>query len=478
MSLQGIKNKKRCPHQDVSEFIYTQGLPPYVYCLSCGSIGLRNEYDEDSFDFVIKPTSQEKKVELDPIAFPKRVIRALQVKDNKTKRKASPWFIKKRKKIIAYLQKLSLQLKYSDLTFYKVLYILDKFLRAEDEMTISSDTSLSYIVLGFFLVCGKFYETDIFEPELTQFYSMNDKKKLNAETIMEHEIIALQTINYNFQFLTAYDWIISFMSSGFVLQKELITTSSSTINDIYSSLKKSLAKITSKSIFYNYSPLELALGLIELTRNKYSLNNAYFGKILSTFGLSSNFYSDCFKDLCDEITKNDQAKKENNNVETPRNTNPIRGNFSTTLSPNISNTEKTKRRFQIDCTNTMSTVETESRNEVKKTEESNVKKYHTSRTLNQITILSRPTPKNKNSYVNVVENAPDERVKRKNCSSFVNNEKYLLKNRAKASSSNFTESNVSKSTFCKNFKVVNPKRKSTKKSKIRLPSIKTSVTLC
>ena len=76
--------------------------------------------------FIIKPISLEKELDEDPV----QLVNIMKERDpiSKEKIEVESSYLKKRKSIISDLQKLSIKMKYSDSTFYRTLYYLDKIL--------------------------------------------------------------------------------------------------------------------------------------------------------------------------------------------------------------------------------------------------------------------------------------------------------------------------------------------------------------
>ena len=86
-----------------------------------------------------------------------------------------------RKRVIKYLQKLTLKLHYSDCTFYLSLHYLDRVLTTLNKETQHQiEMKLDYVVLAVFLIVAKIHEHDIFKPD------PNDLEGYNGERLPSH----------------------------------------------------------------------------------------------------------------------------------------------------------------------------------------------------------------------------------------------------------------------------------------------------
>ena len=191
--------------------------------------------------------------------------------------------------MIKYLQQLTLQMKYSDSTFYLSLFYLDQVLSSVNhEAQQHFEEHLDYYILAVFLLVSKTHEHNIFEPDLNEFYGFKGQR-LDTYEIKTFEIKCLRMLNYNLFMCSAYDWLIVLLNNGFVFENE---NCHRIINDIHSYCKKSLARITNKDLFYKYSPYQLAFSLIKITREKFGLSSYYWELLSQAYGCAFCFGED------------------------------------------------------------------------------------------------------------------------------------------------------------------------------------------
>ena len=256
--------------------------------------------------FIIKPISLEKELDEDPV----QLVNIMKERDPipKEKIEVESSYLKKRKRIISDLQKLSIKMKYSDSTFYRTLYYLDNILGKMSEISIKKTT---YFTLAYFLISGKFNEIDIFEPDLNDFFDFSDKIKLSIEEICKYEMLALQLIDYNVIIYSTYDWLMVLLNNGFIFENEIENNSNNIINNIYNYIKKSLAMITSRSFFVKYHPLQIAFSLIHFGREKFIEKNdeKYFLFIQDIYNIKFSDYEDCLEEVKNEFSENKKKDK-------------------------------------------------------------------------------------------------------------------------------------------------------------------------
>ena len=189
MSKNQRQKKEKCQHTIISNIKNSK----YEFCENCGGIIMK---ENSKLYYTIKPKSMEKKLNEDPI------------KIFETMSKRSPITIdyhsiqnshlKKRKSVMANLQKLSIKMKYSDSTFYKALNYLDNTMR---KIVDINSKQILYLTVGFFIISGKYNENDIFEPDLNDLIQFHEKHILQVEEILRYEIICLQLIDLKNYFL-------------------------------------------------------------------------------------------------------------------------------------------------------------------------------------------------------------------------------------------------------------------------------------
>ena len=297
----------------------------YIYCSQCGciSINLKN----NSF-FTLKPKSMENEIEIDPVQIVKEMKKNQErnfpflTNDYNINNKEDPAKIKKikenivlylskRKTLLLYLQNITKTLNYSDLSFYHCLLDIDLYLSQNitEKMT---DEDLIYYLIGFFLNSSKFKETDIYEPELYIFCNSDADYYLNKELISYYEAKCLKLMGYNFFCFSTYDWLNTFMGIGYLFQGEIDTNNSEAINDINTYAFKLLVIITPKKVFFKYSPLYIAISIVQICREdkikKDKINKELFNKLLSLYNLSFKDYETCYNEIKYTL-ENDNSEK-------------------------------------------------------------------------------------------------------------------------------------------------------------------------
>lgn len=348
--------KNKCLHNQMFPFESSQCK--YTFCPNCGIVIICDQ-NINQVRFLMKPQNQEKKIAISPI----EIALIMKEKTNnsffKEKTKVTNWYIKNRKKILVYLQKLTLQMKYSDATFYTTLLFLDKYLKKEDGEKEKLKKNLDYFVLAFFLLFAKLNENNIFEPNLTQFESSDEKKSLNLREIKESEIECLNMIQYDVIDFSAYDWLSVLLNNGFIFEDELDNLAKNTINSIYTFTKKTLAAITNKELFLNFSPFQIALSIIKIAREKYSLENDYnhnFEIICDIYQTKLSDFKNCYTSIKEVIEqKNRRNETKYKTLREPNYTSFVEPTTGLKIhSPNL-DTLKIKEHYRIDCYNTANT---------------------------------------------------------------------------------------------------------------------------
>ena len=310
----------------------------YSYCPKCGSISLKNK---NNFYFTIKPKQKQKPIEFNPvliinnmkknqdISYPNlQNIYNLDIKDNieKMKEKIEIYFIKRRLALL-YLQNMTKKMNYSDLSFYHCLLFVDLYFchNITEEM---DEEEILYIIIGFFLITSKFKETDIYEPQLYNFTDIDTSVNLSFEKIMIYETKLLKYINYNFCIYSTYDWINVFIYNGYIFEGEI--DDKDYINEIQVYTYKLLIIITPKNIFIKYSPLYMAISIIQIEREdkieENKINNELFQNLIKLYNIKFEEYKDCYREIKAIIKKennlNQNIKIKNPKINTSRNRTP------------------------------------------------------------------------------------------------------------------------------------------------------------
>ena len=247
-------------------------------------------------------------------------------------------YLNYRKRLLLTLQKLIIQFDYSDRTFYQCLFYLDTFLSHHLNDDISEE-EIIYYFMGYFLSSLKFVETDAYIPSLNDLNNIFKEYNLSEEKINYYEIISLKKINYNVFSYSSYDWIFQLINNGIVFNCEI---DSSNEEDIYQDdilidninkyILESLLYLTKTNLFFKYSPMYIALSLIQISRekfiNKKMIKPELFFELINIYGINPSQYKKCYDEIESELEEINYQEIDNNLNEqiTERNFNTIREN--------------------------------------------------------------------------------------------------------------------------------------------------------
>ena len=338
---QNLKREK-CKHKKISNVTNEK----YTFCENCGGLIMK---ENKILHYVVKPISMGKKLCEDPIEIYKIMRKRCPITNDSDIIQNS--YLKKRKSVMTYLQKLSMNMKYSDSTFYKALNYIDNSLRTIIDI---NSKRMIYLTIGFFLISAKYNENDIFEPDFNDLTQLNDKFILQVEEILKYEIICLQLIDYNLINYSPYDWLIVLLSNGFIFEEEIKDKPANIINNTYNYIKKNLALITSKPYFFKYNPFKIAFSLIHLGRENFlkEEDGKYFKFIKELYNIKFSDYEECYNEIKNEISNSKSNKlkiKEinDNNI----NTNKVKFQPSSNYSTNqLIKIDKNKNKhYSIQC---------------------------------------------------------------------------------------------------------------------------------
>ena len=341
------KNKKQHKYCNCQTSSDNEILKPNVnhsFCEKCGCVLLKNH--EGSIYFTLKPKQKRQPYDLSPIEFIRHMKKKTEEKyphiyeefniiknDDHIKEKTMKSlniYLKYRKMILLKLQKLMKIFDYCDVTFYQTLFFLDTYLSHKMTEDISEKTILYYLV-GYFLCAVKIKETDIYEPSLDSFFDLSKGIYLSTDKIAYYEVRCLKSIHYNVFSYSAYDWISQLISNGVVFNCEVNNNNEvilirghrhSLVNTINKNAVKLLLNLTNKSVFFKYSPMHVAISLIQITREKY-INKAMikqnlFLNLINLYGIKFDDYKKCYEEIKAEIkemnSESDIYQKEIDNI--------------------------------------------------------------------------------------------------------------------------------------------------------------------
>ena len=341
------KNKKQHKYCNCQTSSDNEILKPNVnhsFCEKCGCVLIKNH--EETIYFTLKPKQKRQPYDLSPIELIRHMKKKTEEKyphiyeefnlsknDDHIKEKAMKSlniYLKYRKMILIKLQKLMKIFDYCDVTFYQTLFFLDTYLSHKMTEDISEKTILYYLV-GYFLCAVKIKETDIYEPSLDSFFDLSKGIYLSTSKIAYYEVRCLKSIHYNIFSYSAYDWISQLISNGVVFNCEVNNNNEvimirghrhSLVNTINKYALKLLINLTNRIIFFKYSPMHVAISLIQITREKY-INKAMikqnlFLSLINLYGIKFDDYKKCYEEIKAEIkemnSESDIYQKEIDNI--------------------------------------------------------------------------------------------------------------------------------------------------------------------
>jgi hypothetical protein len=246
-------------------------------------------------------------------------------------------YARQRNKVLVYIHKLCTKLKYNDSSFYLSLYLLDTYLSRIFFDDIS-ERELLLVVIGFFLISSKYIEDDIFEPELQIFCNIEKSISLTMEEIRSSEVQCLTLINYNLYLYSAYDWLITLLNNGIVFENEI--KDKNILENIYIDTQQLLTILTSKLLFCKFSSLQIALSIVQLSREKFLNNNSEISKrlfklLISLYGINFSDYEECYNALKKDLTENKDSGDEEDIDNSNSNSNKTNANTNSNSKTNI-----------------------------------------------------------------------------------------------------------------------------------------------
>lgn len=291
---------KKCSHTNISP-VYSHDLISYSFCYNCGILIL----DRSRYGQLAKPKNMEKKTDIDPLI----ILGEMNKKFSKElfPKKVNDSYFSKRNHILSYLQDTGLDLDYSDAIFYLALLYVDHIYKLPKYLSLIENDNFSkkendLIITACLLLAAKFAENNIFEPDLGNFESSNKKYILNQNDLLKMEMQILKDLNYNLNYYTAYDYLMLLMNNGFIFEKEIKNGDEANIHDIYAYSKKVLAMITPTKILLVYSPFQIALSIIETTRDHFHFPKNY-DLLQQIYNISFDQYEKCYSDVSDVMNE-------------------------------------------------------------------------------------------------------------------------------------------------------------------------------
>jgi len=317
----------------------------HSFCEKCGCVLLKGQ--DGTIYFTLKPKQKRQPYDLSPIEFIRHMKKKTEEKyphiyeefninkddlhAQEKSMKSLNIYLKYRKMLLLKLQKLMKIFDYCDVSFYQTLFYLDTYLSHKMTEDMSEKTILYYLV-GFFLCAVKFKETDIYEPSLDSFFDLSKGIYLSTDKIAQYEVRCIKMIHYNIFSYSAYDWISQLISNGVVFNCEVNNNNEvilirghrhSLVNTINKYAIKLLLNLTNRSVFFKYSPMHVAISLIQIAREKYinktMIKPNLFINLINSYGIKIGDYQKCYEEIKAEIKEMNmesdmnQIDKENTN---------------------------------------------------------------------------------------------------------------------------------------------------------------------
>ena len=321
------KQQKYCNCQTSTDKAILNEKVDYSFCQKCGCVLLKSQ--EGAIYYTLKSKQKRQPYDLSPIELIKHMKKKTEeefpyiyeefnvnkndkyIKDKSVK--SINVYLKYRKMILSKLQKLIKTFDYCDISFYQTLFFLDAYFSHKISEDMSEKIILYYLI-GYFLCAVKFKETDIYEPTLDSFFDLSKGIYFSIDKIAYYEVVCLRSINFNVFAYSAYDWISQLISNGIVFNCEVNNKTEvilikghrhSLLNTINKYAIKLLLHLTNKNLFFKYSPMHIAMSLIQITREKFIdktlIKPKLFSKLINLYGVNQKDYEKCYEEIKSDI---------------------------------------------------------------------------------------------------------------------------------------------------------------------------------
>ena len=321
------KQQKYCNCQTSTDKAILNEKVDYSFCQKCGCVLLKSQ--EGAIYYTLKSKQKRQPYDLSPIELIKHMKKKTEeefpyiyeefnvnkndkhIKDKSVK--SINVYLKYRKMILSKLQKLIKTFDYCDRSFYQTLFFLDAYFSHKISEDMSEKIILYYLI-GYFLCAVKFKETDIYEPTLDSFFDLSKGIYFSIDKIAYYEVVCLRSINFNVFAYSAYDWISQLISNGIVFNCEVNNKTEvilikghrhSLLNTINKYAIKLLLHLTNKNLFFKYSPMHIAMSLIQITREKFIdktlIKPKLFSKLINLYGINQKDYEKCYDEIKSDI---------------------------------------------------------------------------------------------------------------------------------------------------------------------------------
>ena len=136
---------------------------------------------------------------------------------------------------------------------------------------------------------------------------------VTMDEIRSSEVQCLILINHNLYIYSTYDWLNILLSNGILFENEIKDIN--ILSDIFMYTQKILTILTSKIIFCKFSSMQIALSIVQLTREKFINNNSDVSKrlfklLLSLYGIDFSDYEECYIVIKKDLIENNDYEEE------------------------------------------------------------------------------------------------------------------------------------------------------------------------
>lgn len=279
------KKTMRCTHP--TNEIRTDYLK-HSFCSKCGVIFDLNSPSQSRP--LIKPIKLEQRTDSDPFVYLKNIDHYLETQRLSSH---SQWYITNRHKGIIFLKTLCSKYRTSDKTFFSALSYLDSIMSSYQEQM--NQTLFDLKVISCFILAGKFSENDSYPFDLNHFTSVNGRYLFNCSCIRVAELETLKKLEYNLNDITPYEYLMTLLNCGIVLENELIDEED--IGNLYLFCLKVLTKIILSDAFIKFNPVQIGFSIVYLARGHFGFSKKNMSVINQLFNVLYSEYVDCVEYL-------------------------------------------------------------------------------------------------------------------------------------------------------------------------------------
>ena len=203
-------------------------------------------------------------------------------------------YLSLRKTAVVLLKTISSSFSLCDKTFHLSVLLLDRIYSK-----INSFTEINSISVFCLILAAKFTEDDASKASLLQkSYSRSLSSNYNSD-----EIFLLKLLDYNLSTPTGYD-ILSYMLSIGIVTNDELASSKQTVDSIEHICLSYLNSLIQYNFVLPLSPLQIALGVIQIARKKIGLPS-YTNELIEKFELSDkeNIFKEAYSSFAKVLNK-------------------------------------------------------------------------------------------------------------------------------------------------------------------------------